>query len=100
MVMLAISRAITMTLLEIHHLLAGAMPGLIKTLLLSLISLIQNQKPPYKDPIQYHTSILSGHQWILKLLSGHLNCICWELGMRKEVFLQLFIELHQADYSN
>jgi hypothetical protein len=45
------------------------------------------------DPIPYHTSILSGQQWVLELLHGYPECIRCELGMHREVFIQLIAEL-------
>ncbi|EGO02694.1 hypothetical protein SERLA73DRAFT_47299, partial [Serpula lacrymans var. lacrymans S7.3] len=40
-------------------------------------------------PQPYHTSILTGHRWVLELLQGHPNRICAELGVASRVFLKL-----------
>ena len=64
---------------------------LIQVLLHVLSDVIQSYIQ--KDPIPYHTSILSGHQWVMELISGHPKYIQNELGMSREVFLQLVSEL-------
>jgi hypothetical protein len=46
---------------------------------------------PSRTP--YHTSALSGYQWILELIYGHPERIKCELGMHKDAFLQLIHEL-------
>ena len=51
-----------------------------------------------QQPIPYHTSVLSGHKWVLELIVGHPDRIRCELGVRKEVFLQLLLELRQAEH--
>ncbi|EGO03241.1 hypothetical protein SERLA73DRAFT_69145 [Serpula lacrymans var. lacrymans S7.3] len=40
-------------------------------------------------PQPYHTSILTGHGWVLELLQGHPDRIHAELGVRRHVFLNL-----------
>ena len=35
---------------------------------------------------------------MLELITGHPDRICSELGIRKEVFLNLILELHQAGH--
>ena len=45
-------------------------------------------------PEPYHMSILSGQGWVNELLEGHPECICCELGVSQEVFLQLITSLH------
>ena len=41
------------------------------------------------DPKPYHTSISSGQGWVEELLEGHPGHIRCELGVSREVFLQL-----------
>jgi hypothetical protein len=64
---------------------------LIQILLISLLNIIRSGIR--KDPIPYHTSALSGHHWLLELITGHPERIHCELGVYKEVFLQLIHEL-------
>lgn len=51
---------------------------------------------PAPDRIPYHTSALSGHDWVLELINGHPDRIKTELGMRKHVFLGLVSALRQC----
>ena len=83
---------------EICQQLLLEMLKLIQILLLNIVEVAFNIKPARKDPEPYHTLILSGHQWVLELIAGHPNCIHCELGVQKETFLQLLIELHQAGH--
>ena len=39
----------------------------------------------FARPEPYHTSILTGKGWVMKLHSGHSNCICCELGVSHDV---------------
>ena len=71
---------------------------LIQVLVLSLLEICLNRIPVKKHPIPYHTSILSGYQWVCELLTGHPDRIRCELGVSKDTFLQLLVELHQAGY--
>ena len=41
------------------------------------------------NPEPYHTSILSGQMWVDELLEGHPDLIYCELGVQKEIFLEL-----------
>jgi hypothetical protein len=45
------------------------------------------------EPEPYHTSILSGEAWVLELLTGHPERIRCELGVHREVFVELISEL-------
>lgn len=42
-----------------------------------------------EDPEPYHTSILSGQGWVDELLDGHPGRIRCELGVEREVFVEL-----------
>ena len=46
------------------------------------------------NPEPYHTSILSGQMWVEELLEGHPDLIYCELGVQKEIFLELVHTLH------
>ena len=65
---------------------------LIQVLLASLLDLWVSLHPPRHDPIKYHTSILSGHAWLMELITRHPDHIKCELGLRKETFLSLVAE--------
>ena len=41
---------------------------------------------PLYDKTPYHTSALSGEDWVLELINGHPGCICNELGVHKHIF--------------
>ncbi|KIM86660.1 hypothetical protein PILCRDRAFT_64982, partial [Piloderma croceum F 1598] len=44
----------------------------------------------------YHTSALTGADWVCELLNGHPGCIHNELGIYKHVFYSLITALEQA----
>ena len=46
------------------------------------------------DCTPYHTSALSGEQWVQELLSGHPRWICTEFGVYQQTFLTLVQTLH------
>ncbi|KAF9226001.1 hypothetical protein BS17DRAFT_687441, partial [Gyrodon lividus] len=50
-----------------------------------------------KVPIPYHTSILSGQQWVSDGHPGHIHC---ELGMCHHIFIQLICELQGLGHTN
>jgi len=58
----------------------------------------------YADPlynkVPYHTSALSGADWVRELLSGHSERIRNELGVHKHVFHALIDELQLAGYGH
>jgi hypothetical protein len=83
---------------DIQCLLIGEIIKLIQVLLISLLDIIKSGLR--KDPIAYHTSALSGYHWLLELLTGHPERICCELGVHKEVFLQLIHELQTMGLSD
>lgn len=51
----------------------------------------------YYDKTPYHTSALSGADWVGELLDGHPERIRCELGVHKEVFesLIIYIQSHE-----
>ena len=52
----------------------------------------------WKEPVPYHTSILTGQGWVTELLEGHPERIWNELGVHKTVFRILVAELQNAGY--
>jgi hypothetical protein len=48
----------------------------------------------------YHTSALSGHGWVLELLTGHPDRIRCELGVRHHVFDRLLSNLRTLGYKD
>jgi len=51
--------------------------------------------PPY-DKMPYHTSALTGADWVCELLNGHPEQIHNELGVHEHVFKGLVMALEQA----
>ena len=78
---------------EAHKEIIQGILKLIQVLLSSLYHLIVDTIPSPHNPQKYHTSILSGHAWVLELITGHLDRIQCELGLTKEAFLVLITEL-------
>ena len=50
------------------------------------------------EPEPYHTSILSGEAWVLELLTGHPERIRCELGVHRQVFADLILELRELGH--
>ena len=71
---------------------------MIHVLVISLVDIIKSGVQ--KDPIPYHTSVLSSYHWVLELLAGHPERIQCELGVHKDVFLQLVTELRESGLSD
>ncbi|EGO00181.1 hypothetical protein SERLA73DRAFT_27878, partial [Serpula lacrymans var. lacrymans S7.3] len=61
-------------------------------------ALVANDQLNKTIPQPYHTSILTGHGWVLELLSGHPDRIRAELGVRRHVFLRLVDLLKRYQY--
>jgi hypothetical protein len=53
-----------------------------------------------EEPEPYHTSILTGHGWVLELLAGHPERICCELGVSHDVFAELISDLCRLGHTN
>lgn len=61
-------------------------------------SILQSIYP--KDPEPYHTSALSGQDWVIELLTGHPERIRCELGMHANAFVELISELRTMGHSD
>ena len=55
---------------------------------------------PLYDKTPYHTSALSGADWVLELINGHPERICCELGVHKHVFHALIAYLQNIGCSH
>jgi hypothetical protein len=85
----------------IRHQIVCCVTTIIKELHSLLAELTSHDlQPARRQPIPYHTSKITGHEWVLELIAGNPNCIHHELGIKKEVFLCLIQELHQAGHCN
>lgn len=51
---------------------------------------------PLYEKVPYHTSALSGIDWVRELLNGHPERIRNELGVHKHVFAALIVALRQG----
>jgi len=63
----------------------------INIILTALTDILQDEATCMQEP--YHTSALTGEAWVMELVEGHPNCICCELGVSHEVFIELVQEL-------
>src|ERR1700732_3010177 len=55
---------------------------------------------PFYDKTPYHTSALSGADWVQELIDGHPECIRCELGVYKHVFHALIAYLQNIGCSH
>jgi hypothetical protein len=53
-----------------------------------------------KDWQPYHTSALSGQEWVIELLTDHPECIHCELGMHAPAFVELITQLCTMGHSD
>ena len=68
----------------------------IMVIVLNIASIIQAHY--LKEP--YHSSILTGHTWVLELLGRHSEYIHTELGVYHHVFCAIIDELHELGHSD
>lgn len=66
----------------------------------TLYSAIDYYTTTFFNKVEYHTSALTGHAWVLELLSGHPERIRCELGVRHHVFYSLLDHLRAMGYSD
>jgi hypothetical protein len=83
---------------EVREQLLKYMALVISIVVTATHSLLQSIYP--KDPEPYHTSALSGQDWVIKLLTGHPECIRCELGMHANAFVELISKLHTMGHSD
>src|ERR1700685_4252986 len=70
----------------------------ISILLTALTGILNEESTRTREP--YHTSILTGEGWGMELLEGHHNRIRCELGVSRDVFLELIEELRWLGHGN
>jgi len=70
----------------------------INIILTALTGILQDESTRMREP--YHTSALTGKAWVMELVAGHPNCIRCELGVSREVFMELVQELRQLGHRN
>jgi hypothetical protein len=61
----------------------------VDVIILVLVGLFKQAHQSTTKKIPYHTSILTGEGWVLKLLTGHPRHICTKLGVNHQVFDKL-----------
>ena len=77
--------------------LMGSIFKLIQALLITLHNILAEDQ---HKRIPYHTSALSGHQWVLELLCSHPECIQLQFGVQKEVFWMIITELRLLGHTD
>ena len=55
---------------------------------------------PLYDKTPYHTSALSGEDWVLELINGHQERIRCELGVHKHIFQALIAYLENIGHTH
>lgn len=71
---------------------------LINILLAATTHLLIQQTP--EDPEPYHTSSLTGQEWVMELIVGHPERIRCELGVHVEVFESLVSDLRSLGHAD
>ena len=66
----------------------------------TLYAAIQYYTTTFYDKVEYHTLALTGHAWVLELLTGHPKIIRCELGVHDHVFYALLHHLQTIGYTN
>lgn len=69
-------------------------------IIISLASAVQHYSQGHFDRQAYHTSALTGHAWVMELLTGHPDRIRTELGVRLHIFEALVDALRHLGYSD
>jgi hypothetical protein len=72
----------------------------IMVMVCSIITAAMELASSIYDKRAYHTSVLSGHAWVLELLNGHPDRIRCELGVSHHVFDLLLSDLRRMGYKD
>jgi hypothetical protein len=83
---------------EVRERLLKCMVLVISIIVASTHGILQTIYP--KDPEPYHTSALTGQDWVIELLTGHPEHIRCELGMHTNAFVELISELRTTGHSD
>lgn len=70
------------------------------TIITTLAAAITHYASGLYDKQSYHTSALTGHAWVLELLTGHPDRIRCELGVRHHVFHLLLDKLRELGHTD
>ena len=73
--------------------------ALLINILLAATSHILIQEIP-DDPEPYHTSALTGQEWVMELIVGHPECIRCELGVHAHIFEHLINDLRSLGHND
>lgn len=85
--------------LGIHYQITNCATNIIEELLSLLVELTAHSLWLARhQPELYHTSKITGHKWVLELITGHHHWIHHELHVKKKVFLCLIQELHRGGH--
>lgn len=68
----------------------------VRMIIITALGVVQSRY--LKQP--WHTSILTGHMWVLELLGGHPECIRTALGCNHHTFYMLIAELCALGHTN
>jgi hypothetical protein len=71
---------------------------MILNILLTAAHILLQEIP--EDPEPYHTSALSGQEWVVELIVGHPECIHCELGVHVHAFESLVEEFCALGHTN
>jgi hypothetical protein len=83
---------------EIRERIQRLCPLIIGVIVNAACNAVQTLYPKDREP--YHTSALSGQDWVIELLTGHPERIRCELGMHVGAFAELIDELRTMGHSD
>jgi len=70
------------------------------SLLITVLTGILDNDQSTRTREPYHTSVLTGEGWVMELLEGHPKRIRSELGVSRDVFLELIMELRELGHGD